>query len=64
MSTKENTPRIALPRGWNENVKSAMLHVISLAQLGMAYTHGWAANSINSVGGGQEAYHSAGAGRR
>ena len=48
MSIKENTPRIALPRGWNENVKSAMLHVISLAQFGMAYTHGWAANSINS----------------
>ena len=25
-----------------------MLHIISLAQFGMAYTHGWAANSINS----------------
>ena len=48
MFAKENAPRIALPRGWKNNIKSAMLHVISLAQFGMAYTHGWAANSINS----------------
>ena len=48
MFAKENAPKIALPRSWNENIKSAMLHVISLAQFGMAYTHGWAANSINS----------------
>ena len=48
MYAKDNAPKIALPRGWNDNVKSAMLHVISLAQFGMAYTHGWAANSINS----------------
>jgi hypothetical protein len=48
MSAKNNAPKIALPRGWNDNIKSAMLHVISLAQFGMAYTHGWAANSINS----------------
>ena len=48
MSAKENAPKIALPRGWNDNIKAAMLHVISLAQFGMAYTHGWAANNINS----------------
>jgi hypothetical protein len=48
MTAKENAPKIALPKGWNDNIKSAMLHVISLAQFGMAYTHGWAANSINS----------------
>ena len=48
MTAKENAPKIALPKGWNDNIKSAMLHVISLAQFGMAYTQGWAANSINS----------------
>jgi cell division protein FtsB len=48
MSAKENAPKIALPRSWKDNVKSAMLHVISLAQFGMAYTRGWAANSINA----------------
>ncbi len=42
MSAKENAPEIALPKGWNDNVKSAMLHVISLARFGMAYAHGWA----------------------
>ena len=40
MSAKENAPKIALPKGWNDNIKSAMLHVISLAQFGMAYTRG------------------------
>ncbi len=48
MSAKEDAPKIALPKGWNDNVKSAMLHVISLARFGMAYAHGWAANSVNS----------------
>lgn len=48
MSTKDYTPKIHLPKGWPDTVKSAMLHIISLAQFGMAYTHGWAANSINS----------------
>ncbi len=37
MYAKSNAPKIALPRGWSENVRSAMLHVISLAQFGMAY---------------------------
>ena len=48
MPAKENTPKIALPRGWSDGVKSAMLHVISLAQFATAYVHGWAANSVNS----------------
>ena len=48
MSAKESAPKVALPKGWSNNIKSAMLHVISLAQFGMAYTRGWAANSINS----------------
>ena len=39
MSARENAPKIALPRGWSDNIKSAMLHVISLAQFGTAYVH-------------------------
>ncbi|MEE9294615.1 MAG: hypothetical protein V3W34_06615 [Phycisphaerae bacterium] len=45
MTKHTNPPRIPLPRGWPRRVKSAMLHVISLAQYSMAYTRGWAANS-------------------
>ena len=37
--------RISLPRGWSRHVKSAMLHVISMAQYAVAYTRSWAANS-------------------
>ncbi len=33
------------PRSWPGRVKSATLHVISLAQFALAYTRGWAANS-------------------
>jgi len=45
-----NTKRlkIPLPDNWSLNVKSAILHAISLAQFVMAYTRGWAANSINA----------------
>jgi hypothetical protein len=48
MPAKSSTPEIPLPRGWPFHVKSAMLHVISLAQFAVAYTRGWAANSPNS----------------
>ena len=44
--TKHSNPlNIQLPRSWPRSVKVAMLHVISLAQFGMAYTRGWAVNS-------------------
>ena len=33
-----NSPRIPLPKGWPTRVKSAMLHVISLAQYAAVYT--------------------------
>ncbi len=36
---------IPLPRSWPGRVKSATLHVISLAQFALAYTRGWVANS-------------------
>ena len=45
MSRRKNRPEISLPRGWPQRVKSAMLHVISLAQFALAYTRGWAVNS-------------------
>jgi hypothetical protein len=43
----QNPPRIPLPKSWNKHVRSSLLHVISLAQFAVAYTRGWAANSIN-----------------
>ena len=42
------TREIPLPRSWPSRVKSAILHVISLGQFTLAYTRGWAANSLNS----------------
>lgn len=45
MAKQANQSRIPLPHGWPQRVKSAMLHVISLAQFALAYTRGWAANS-------------------
>ncbi len=45
MTKRNNPPVIPLPRGWPSRVKSAMLHVISLAQFASAYTRGWAVNS-------------------
>ena len=39
---------IPVPNGWSACVKSAVLHVISLAQFTVAYTRGWAANSPNA----------------
>ncbi len=39
-------PRISLPKVWPTRVKSAMLYVISLAQFSMAYSRGWAADSV------------------
>ena len=48
MTAKRPSPEIPLPRGWPSRVKSAILHVISLAQFTLAYTRGWAANSPNS----------------
>ena len=45
MTKHKNPPGISVPRGWPDRVKSATLHVISLAQFALAYTRGWAANS-------------------
>ncbi len=48
MPAKPSLPAIPLPRDWPSRVKSAILHVISLAQFTAAYTRGWAANSVNT----------------
>lgn len=37
-----------LPRNWPASVKSAVLHVISLAQYSLAQAHGWAVDSRNT----------------
>jgi hypothetical protein len=53
MRTPENTmpakkaPRIPLPKAWTRQVRSAMLHLISLAQYVTVYTRSWAVDSMN-----------------
>ena len=48
MSKSQETPKIPLPKGWKKQVRSAVLHVISLAQFAAAHTRGWAADSVNA----------------
>ena len=43
----QSPPDLPLPTGWPKNVKSAVLHVISLAQYALTYTRGWAADALN-----------------
>ncbi len=45
MARPGNAPGIPVPAGWSEHARTAMLHVISLAQFALAYTRGWAVNS-------------------
>ena len=44
----QTLPDIPLPSGWAKNVKSAVLHVVSLAHYAIVAARGWAANSINA----------------
>jgi len=44
----QSLPDIPMPSGWAKNVKSAVLHVISLAHYAIVAARGWAANSINA----------------
>ena len=41
-------PDIPVPSGRAQNVKSAVLHVTSLAHYAIVAARGWAANSINA----------------
>ncbi len=39
--------KIPLPEGWPSHVKSAVLHIISLAHFSITHARGWAANSVS-----------------
>ena len=47
MPKNGKTPKIPLPRSWNQKARSAVLHVLSLAQYTAVYTRSWAADSAN-----------------
>ena len=48
MLAKPKEPRIALPKGWQSCVRSAVLHAIALAHYAIVYARAWAADSINT----------------
>ncbi len=47
MPSKTKQPQIPLPKSWGTHVKSAMIHVIALAQYALTYCRSWAADSSN-----------------
>ncbi len=48
MHAKPQPPRIHLPNGWQDSVKSAVLHTIALAHYAIVYARAWASDSINA----------------
>jgi len=48
MFANPQPPRIHLPKGWQDDVKSAVLHAIALAHYAIVYARAWAADSINA----------------
>ncbi len=44
---RRKPPQLPLPKGWPGHVRSAVLHVISLAQYVTVYTRSWAVDSMN-----------------
>ena len=44
MSRQADWPRIDLHRRWPQHVRSALLHVIALAQYAVTHTRSWAVN--------------------
>jgi len=48
MSSKSKAPEIPLPKRWGTHVKSAVLHVIALAQYALTCSRSWAAESSNA----------------
>ena len=48
MLAKPQPTRIHLPKGWQDDVKSAVLHAIALAHYAIVYARAWAADSINA----------------
>ena len=47
MASKSKAPEIPLPKSWDTHVKSAILHIIALAQYALTYSRSWAADSTN-----------------
>src|SRR5512143_3976308 len=47
MAGKNQQPQIPLPKSWGTHVKSAILHIIALAQYALTYSRSWAADSSN-----------------
>ena len=45
--SEQSLPDLPVPSGWAKNVKSAVLHVISLAQYAIVASRGWAADALN-----------------
>ena len=43
---RRKSPRIPLPKSWKGHVRSAILHVIALAQYAAVYTRSWAVDSM------------------
>jgi hypothetical protein len=43
-------PRIHPSKGWQDDVKSAVLHAIALTHYAMVYVRAWAADSIQARG--------------
>jgi transposase InsO family protein len=43
----DKTPTVRLPKSWKPSVRSAILHVVSLAQYAAVYARSWAADSTN-----------------
>ncbi len=48
MAGSTRAPRIPLPNGWSQRVRSAVIHAISLAHFSLTSTRSWAANSWNA----------------
>jgi len=48
MSKRTSSPKFTLPRTWPCRVRSALLHVVALAQYATAHTRSWAAESCNT----------------
>ena len=47
MPSKNKQPQIPLPKSWGTHVKTAILHVVALAQYALTYSRSWAADSSN-----------------
>lgn len=45
MANKSKAPEIPLPKAWGKHVKSAVLHMIALAQYPLIHSRSWAADS-------------------